>query len=50
MPVPSIAIHESGRSVDIARAMDANFADSTQYDRVVTLGFDWDRVVPHGGH
>ena len=50
MPVPSIAIHESGRSVDIARAMDANFADSTQYDRVVTLGFDWDRVVPRVGH
>lgn len=50
MPVPAIAIHESGRSVDIARAMDANFADSTQYDRVVTLGFDWDRVVPRVGH
>ena len=50
MPVPAIAIHESGRSADIARAMDANFADSTLYDRVVTLGFDWDRVVPRVGH
>jgi hypothetical protein len=30
--------------------MDANFADSTLYDRVVTLGFDWDRVVPRVGH
>ncbi len=50
MPVPAIAIHESGRSADIARAMDANFADSTQYDRVVTLGFNWDRVVPRVGH
>ncbi len=50
MPVPAIAIHESGRSADIARAMDANFADSKQYDRVVTLGFDWDRVVPRVGH
>ncbi len=50
VPVPAIAIHESGRSVDIARAMDANFADSTQYDRVVTLGFDWGNVVPRVGH
>ena len=50
MPVPAIAIHDSGRSVDIARAMDANFADSSQYDREVTLAFDWDRVVPHVGH
>ena len=50
MPVPAIAIHESGPSAEIARAMDANFADSTQYDRVVTLGFDWDRVVPRVGH
>ena len=50
MPVPTIAIHESGRSAEIARAMDANFADSTQYDRVVTLAFDWDRVVPRAGH
>ena len=50
MPVPAIAIHESGRSVDIARAMDANLADSSQYDRVVTLGFDWDRVVPRLDH
>jgi hypothetical protein len=30
--------------------MDANFADSNQYDRVVTLGFDWDGVVPRVGH
>ncbi|MCH8939023.1 MAG: hypothetical protein IH966_06325, partial [Gemmatimonadetes bacterium] len=50
MPVPAIAIHESGRSADIARAMDANFVDSTLYDRVVTLGFNWDRVVPRVGH
>ena len=50
MPVPAIAIHESGPSVDIARAMDANFSDSTQYDRVVTRAFDWDGVVPRAGH
>ncbi len=50
MPVPAIAIHDSGRSVDIARAMDANFADSSQYDRVVTLAFDWDRMVPRVSH
>ncbi len=50
MPVPALAIHESGRSVDIARAMDANFADSKQYSRVVTRGFDWDGVVPHVGY
>ena len=41
MPVPAIAIHEGGPSVDIARAMDANFSDSKQYDRVVTRAFDW---------
>ncbi len=50
VPVPAIAIHKSGRSVDIARAMDGNFADSAQYDRVVTLGFDWDGVIPRVGH
>ncbi len=50
MPVPAIAIHESGRSADIARAMDANFTDSTQYDRVVTRGFGWDDVVPRVGY
>lgn len=50
MPVPGIAIHESGRSVDVARAMDDNFKKTTQYDRVVTLGFNWDRVVPPVGH
>ncbi len=50
MPVPAIAIHESGPSVDIARAMDANFSDSKQYDRVVTRAFDWDGVVPRAGH
>ncbi|NIM49150.1 MAG: hypothetical protein GTN78_09135 [Gemmatimonadales bacterium] len=50
MPVPAIAIHESGRSVDIARAMNANFADSSHYDRVVTLGFDWNRTVPRLDH
>jgi hypothetical protein len=30
--------------------MDANFKDSAQYDRVVTLGFDWDGVIPRVGH
>ena len=50
MPVPGIAIHESGRSVDVARAMDDNFKKSTQCDRVVTLGFNWDRVVRPVGH
>ncbi len=50
MPVPAIAIHESGKPSQIARAVDANFKDSDIYDRVVTLAFDWDAVVPEASH
>ena len=50
MPVPAIAIHGSGPPHKIARAIDANFEESALYDRVVTLAFDWDRVVPCTSH
>lgn len=50
MPVPAIAIHASGSPDKVARATDANFEDSPLYDRVVTLAFNWDSVVPHSGH
>ena len=50
VPVPAIAIHASGKPSEIARAVDGNFKDSALYDRVVTLAFDWDVVVPQSSH
>jgi hypothetical protein len=50
MPVPAIAIHASGPGHEIAKAVDANFAASAMYDRVVTLAFDWDKVVPQSSY
>lgn len=46
MPVPAIAIHGSQPAREIARAVDGTFQNSPTYDRVVTLAFDWDRMVP----
>ena len=46
VPVPAIAIHASKDRSTIARAIDTNFEGAGLYDRVVTLEFDWDRIVP----
>jgi hypothetical protein len=50
VPVPAIAIHGSGDRSEIARAVDGNFKDSTLYDRVVTLAFDWGTVTPESSY
>jgi hypothetical protein len=50
VPVPAIAIHGSGSSEKIARALRANFEDSTLYDSVVAGAFDWDRAAPRRPH
>ncbi len=50
MPVPAIAIHGSGPRGKIAQVVNANFEHAELYDRVETVEFDWDRMVPRPSH